>query len=313
MTQLFQAADWPELFDLDLWKASAPVRRTQVATQALARLGPGYAWEDERHFAGAGFSMAGFRHRRTDLVFNLIPGGRFLMGMTTAEIQQFAAIDQGKHRDILDSFPTFMQPVHAVQTGPLLVARIPLTQALADRHAALGDNPGRPDFDGEPSSPFYVDYDEACSVVRSTGFRLPSESEYEYVTRAGQQCLFYFGNTLPGRAELEKICTIDLDTAPNDSPWCNQFGLFGLAVGSFCADTWHPTYEGAPADGSAWVNGPDGRVHVVRGGGTSLWPWQDAGEWMTLASAMRLRSDHMYEEMAGLRLVCSLEEAAGIA
>ena len=42
----------------------------------------------------------------------------------------------------------------------------------------------------------------------------------------------------------------------------------------WCEDTWHDTYNGAPADGSAWISGstqPGARV--VRGGSWICNPW----------------------------------------
>ena len=36
-------------------------------------------------------------------------------------------------------------------------------------------------------------------------------------------------------------------------------------VSELCADSWHDTYEGAPTDGSAWID-PEMPVRVLRGG-----------------------------------------------
>jgi formylglycine-generating enzyme required for sulfatase activity len=51
-------------------------------------------------------------------------------------------------------------------------------------------------------------------------------------------------------------------------------------VCEWCADTWHPSYHGAPADGSAWIGAATRRV--IRGGAWDYLPrllrssWRDA-------------------------------------
>jgi formylglycine-generating enzyme required for sulfatase activity len=48
----------------------------------------------------------------------------------------------------------------------------------------------------------------------------------------------------------------------------NAFGLYDMHGNSWewCEDDWHESYEGAPTDGSAWIDKPRGRLRVVRGG-----------------------------------------------
>ena len=48
----------------------------------------------------------------------------------------------------------------------------------------------------------------------------------------------------------------------------NDFGLFDMHgnVWEWVEDVWHDTYDGAPDDGSAWNEGGDQNVRLLRGG-----------------------------------------------
>ena len=43
-------------------------------------------------------------------------------------------------------------------------------------------------------------------------------------------------------------------------------------VWEWCQDVWHSSYDGAPDDGSAWVNGGDSSRTVLRGGSWLFFP-----------------------------------------
>jgi formylglycine-generating enzyme required for sulfatase activity/class 3 adenylate cyclase len=101
-------------------------------------------------------------------------------------------------------------------------------------------------------------------------YRLPTEAEWEYAARAGTQTKFWWGDQFqPGMVNC-KNCS-DIATAEQPikvgSFKPNPFGLYdmGGGVDQWVEDCWHKNYQGAPADGSAWVEG-DCASHVIRSG-----------------------------------------------
>jgi formylglycine-generating enzyme required for sulfatase activity len=101
-------------------------------------------------------------------------------------------------------------------------------------------------------------------------YRLPSEAEWEYAARAGTQTKYWWGDQFqPGMANC-KNCT---DIAAAEQPIKvgsfkpNPFGLYdmGGGVDQWVEDCWHKNYQGAPPDGSPWVEGSCAS-HVIRSG-----------------------------------------------
>jgi len=113
-------------------------------------------------------------------------------------------------------------------------------------------------------------------LVRLTGkpYRLLSEAEYEYATRAGTETLYPWGDdiTLNGQAMANcDVCGTEQygnHTAPVGSFPPNKFGLYDMVgnVQEWTQECAHDSYTGMPVDGSVWSGG-DCSHHVLRGGG----------------------------------------------
>jgi formylglycine-generating enzyme required for sulfatase activity len=118
-------------------------------------------------------------------------------------------------------------------------------------------------------------------------YRLLSEAEWEYASRAGSTTAYSWGDNIgEGNANCDG-CGSQWDnkqTAPVGSFAANAFGLFDVHgnVWEWVQDCKQGTYNGVPTDGSAWTGG-DCANRVLRGGS-----WSDAPQ--DLRSADRVDS-----------------------
>jgi formylglycine-generating enzyme required for sulfatase activity len=108
----------------------------------------------------------------------------------------------------------------------------------------------------------------AAWLSRKTGktYRLPSEAEREYVTRAGTTTPFWWGSSItPKQANYASVETYG--TVPVDSFEANPWGLFNVHgnVWEWTEDCWKNSNQGNPGDGSARTTG-DCMYRVSRGG-----------------------------------------------
>ncbi|HUQ33331.1 MAG TPA: formylglycine-generating enzyme family protein [Pyrinomonadaceae bacterium] len=113
-------------------------------------------------------------------------------------------------------------------------------------------------------------------------YRLPSEAEWEYACRAGTTTEFSYGDSLgsdqanfkgdhPYGGAAKGIDRGRPTAVGSFQP--NAFGLYDMHgnVGEWCQDWHHLNYDGAPTDGSAWLNGGTQTHRIERGGGWDLW------------------------------------------
>ena len=128
-----------------------------------------------------------------------------------------------------------------------------------------------------------VSWKDAQSYVRwlsnKTGksYRLLSESEWEYVSRAGSVTAYSWGNEIGHNRANCGGCGSRWDnkkTAPVGSFRANAWGLHDVHgnVWEWVEDCWNASYRGAPADGSAWESG-NCSERVLRGGSGFNAPW----------------------------------------
>jgi formylglycine-generating enzyme required for sulfatase activity len=194
----------------------------------------------------------------------VIPAGSFVMGSPPTE--------KGRN--------TFEGPQHTVKIAhPLAVAKFELTFDEWDACASYGDcDPHISASHGRGQQPVAnITFDDAEHYLswfsRMTGksYRLLSEAEYEYATRAGTQTAYPWGEDLGQNNAACEGCGSpwdDIQPAPVGSFAPNQFGLYDMVGNIFerVMDCVHSNYNGSPTDGSAWIEGGNCNGRIVRGG-----------------------------------------------
>jgi len=150
-----------------------------------------------------------------------------------------------------------------------------------------------------------VAYTEWLSAQTGRRYRLPSEAEWEYATRAGSTSPYPFGDTvLPTHAQFAYQSVPEAPKPRSDrSVNKNRFNLYHTIgnVREWVLDAWHPDLEGMPAGGSARPG--DTGLRAVRGGS-----YRDAADGVRSASRAPL-SAGAADELTGFRVVQEIRRA----
>ena len=219
----------------------------------------------------------------------VIPKGSFVMGTPADEPYRLKGED----------------PQHTVNIPkPIAVGRFSITfdewdACLAD--GGCGGNKGDDGGYGRGRMPAAgIEFEAAKSYLawlsRKVGrtYRLPSESEREYFTRAGTTTPFWFGKTISSQNANYNASNNypggpygEASKGPKavDSYLPNKFGLYQVTgnVEEWTEDCYNKRYnEDTPSDGSPWLEGDCSR-RMLRGGG-----------WMGMALVQRSGSRNAF-------------------
>ena len=252
-----------------------------------------------------------FRDFETGPEIVIAPAGKFMMGSLETKPDRW-------------DFETPRHPVAIAQpfgVGRYAVTRGQFTTFVKSTGYRTGEealwlNPGFPQDDDHPvvcvSWGDAKAFAEWLSSQSDREYRLLAEAEWEYAARAGTTTSFWWGKTITtaeanyngnypygesvSKGKFREQTVAVSEFAP--SPW----GLYQVHgnVREWCEDTWHPNYEGAPSDGSAWRQGGDADRRVVRGGS-----WVDNPMYLDAANrywaALTERKNNL-----GFRVACTL-------
>jgi formylglycine-generating enzyme required for sulfatase activity len=190
--------------------------------------------------------------------FVSIPAGSFNMGSPASEA------NRGSDED----------PLHPVTVPAFEMMTTEVTQGMWVE--VMGNNPAY--FTDELNRPVEtVDWNDCHEFVDvmnnldpSYTYRLPSEAEWEYACRAGANERDCWGDD-PSFSLIDEYAwywtNSDETTHPVGQKLPNAWGLYDMSgnVWEWCEDWYHSNYEGAPSNGSPWLE-PEGFYRVSRGG-----------------------------------------------
>ena len=271
----------------------------------------------------------------------VIQAGKFIMGSSAAE-KSWAATRAGSAEGVADEAPQHGVSLPSFAMGMYDVTRGEYAAFVRETGHSSGDGCGIDGFEWKKladkswQNPGYaqtyrdpvvcVSWQDAKSYIawlngkvqqkHSTSgdgpYRLPSESEWEYATRAGTNTRFWWGDDDAAASDRAWYKTnSDGRTHPVGLKQANAFGLYDMAgnVWQWTEDCYDNTYVPAPADGRANET-PSGDVHARDGQGRCL--RVDRGAWFAfptwaLRSATRERNPSDYRDtVMGFRVAMTL-------
>jgi formylglycine-generating enzyme required for sulfatase activity len=226
---------------------------------------------------------------QTQLEMVLIKGGTFMMGAPETE----------------ESSRDSERPQHEVTVPTFFMGKYPVTQAqwkfvasLPQVNRELKSDPSYVKGENRPVECVSwfeaVEFCDRLTQHTKRPYRLPSEAEWEYACRAGTTTPFHFGEAIT--TDLANYQGTDNEeykwsgsygrgpkgiyreetTEVGHFGVANVFGLYDMHgnVWEWCADQWHSNYEGAPIDGSAWIEDSrnDNQSWLLRGGSWLNYP-----------------------------------------
>lgn len=233
----------------------------------------------------------------TGMRLRLIPAGRFTMGIDVGNARP-------QHVVNLDAFYMGTTEVTVRQYKEYIEDtrhRIPVN-SLSDTNTPWDGQLQHLDYPVVNVS--WVDATGFCQwltgIERRGTYSLPSEAQWEYACRAGTTAAYNFGRTLTDARFGQRPGTGVSTVGGFPS---NPFGLHDMHgnVWEWCLDWYHPNYNGAPDDGSAWLR-PSMDDRVIRGGG-----WDSPARDCTSSTRDYIPADSRGNG-AGFRVVRSLEE-----
>lgn len=163
----------------------------------------------------------------------------------------------------------------------------------------------------------YVSWHQARDFAHWVGGELPTEAQWEYAARsAGLDRAYPWGDERPNctytvmnyRSYLSARSRSHKRGCGEDRVWavCSKpkgdsaQGVCDLIgnVSEWVLDQWHPSYVGAPQDGSVWADRMPADHHVIRGGS-----WDDANDLQ--AYRRHRRRPNQQIDFIGFRVVIS--------
>jgi len=274
------------LADRIIWNLTPiEIQRQFVFPEVQRRLGDAYKYVGHEVYScgGESHNIGSFKHIRTGVVLNLLPGGEYLMGSPESDKEAF---DREK-------------PQHQVRINPFLIGKYPVTQRQWE--IVSNNNPSR--FIGKNRPVERVSWYDCKDWLEEAGdgLRFPSESEWEYACRAGTQTKYFWGEEFDSSYVWywENSGRRTHDVYEHDDK-TNAFGLVDILgnVWEWCEDEWEENYNSGPYTSAPRLNNTS--LRVFRGSA-----WDDPVRLLRCAYRYRFQPSDSFGFL-GLRLARTL-------
>ncbi|OLU26317.1 chromophore maturation protein PvdO [Pseudomonas sp. PA15(2017)] len=209
----------------------------------------------------------------------VLPAGSFVMGTPDDELGRQP--DEGPQHTVTFAKP-FAISRYQVTAGELdaYIKQSGVVIKSGDERPGRWCDASKPSYEQGPRQPAVcIDYDEVQAYTqwlsKKTGkpYRMLSEAEREYGARAGSTGPFPFPFDEDGEYQINKHANTygPRDgysySSPVGSYPPNAFGVYDMHgnVYEWVADCWHDHYNGAPVNGSAWIDDDQCKLVQIRG------------------------------------------------
>ena len=277
-------------------KLSGWLDQKTLAAAALALIAVSLAWLGSERIVKPMVSESEIIEALTPAMV-VIPDGTFMMGALQKD-DEFSENLPSPHEVTV---PSFAIGKHEVTVGEFAAFVAATDHQSGGCYTFSGGgfdfvaeaNWETPGFEQTPNDPVVcVSWEDAQAYIewlnglvsdQNLVYRLPSEAEWEFAARAGSETRYFWGDDQSGCRfangsdetavkEQSSWSGMPCDdgfytTAPVGTFEPNRFGLYDMTgnVWEWVEDSWHGSYEDAPTDGTAWIEGINS-YRVIRGG-----------------------------------------------
>lgn len=272
------------LSDRERWNSASDKLQDKAILQIGKQLGQEYKFIETKKYScnKKKARIATFKHLKTGILLNLIPGGTYIMGAQNGNLDE--------------------KPAHKVTINAMLVGKYEVTQSQWVKtktknhsHFKAKDNPVE-----------NVKWNELKDWFGKAGgeLRLPSESEWEYACRGATTTKYFWGDKMNGDycwyLGNSKKSTHSVYLHKDHS---NAFGLVDMIghVAEWCLDRMNYNYKDGPNDSRPRLTGTSS-YRVNRGGNWKSNRGDCRSAWRASYSPLLRRSSIGFRVFRSLKL-----------
>lgn len=220
---------------------------------------------------GQSHRIASFRHLKSGLIFQLIPGGTFRMGLDYNKRGETLRFLKETQQRVQPEHLAWEQPDHeCVIRKPFFLSQTEVSQKTWNKMA-----PEKGQLSLASDQPVTrLSWRQCVDWLAVGELRLPSESEWEYACRGGSITRFFWGDAID--RNYASVANRVVTPVSFHLKQTNAFGLADMCgnVWEWCQDGWIENYKDGP--NTEKPRGKPKTMGAVFRGGAAVNPWGSA-------------------------------------